>query len=355
MKGVFEKTYQVIQSSSKHQYGLSIWKVINQEITLQENQVDLTFDKLIKQLDKTCPIILHLNSDVVISKKGKTLKEFNEGLKQNEFYIDYLQTETTEFLSAIHQEYLNSIVEKFNSEKLLISSVYFGNSIRHVLPIDFDYSLETQNIEGLTLTKQLYPAFAVILTYLNPPKQLGNLNSLNISLFEQSNYQIKSRWIQLIGISVVFLGLLINFLVFQNINSKLTSVQTEQNLIQTYKLKRDSIKAQFNRLVLNQKTILKEHPPLAYMFDQIFICMPENIEMESIEYQTLLEKPSKRKKISYNSNTINLDVLTTSPIQVNKWLDSLNKRTFIKSSSIEKISLNKKGQNEVSITIKLKS
>ncbi len=131
--------------------------------------------------------------------------------------------------------------------------------------------------------------------------------------------------------SIMFVLLLVNFLLFDHYSAKRNQLEIESNGIETIKNEINQLQSDLNvkRQFIQQNNV-PENFAFAFYADRIASCVPQGIEFTELSVCPVTNKVKEDKVIGFQSNTLRLNGNATNSIPFSKFLDKINKSTWVR-------------------------
>ncbi|MEL7423959.1 MAG: hypothetical protein AAFN81_13245, partial [Bacteroidota bacterium] len=269
-------------------------------------------------------------------------------------------TQDPSILNVIRKDKLNELLATFSKHDLLVVAFYLGTTVlENLLPLlgrqsdlqapPYLISFRAGEFEGLERVS------------LETPLQMMELNNQDISshhlvcfatgiaqmidyapisfeddlLRSRQSYELNqySTWLGLAGLSVIFLSLLINFLVYSQTSRSLSKVEGELYYSEGLIAKLDSLSSQIDQRQLALGDQVVRESKLSLLGDEVAISIPEGIRLRELDLFPI-EKSSpndRRGQISYQQETILIKGETTENILINEWISKLEDMEWIEA------------------------
>lgn len=332
-----------------------------------------------------------INNNQIISKEAlMSSKDFDETsiinqafpqLNINDFYYNILTQKSQAFISICRKDYLNNMVAQFDGAKIGIKSIFLGN-----LPISFiltnqesellftsnariecknsqilkmTWSTETniieQKISGLSISnKQLLPFSAVVATLKPHTGFSQNLQSLYSQSYKQFQQEHLTKSILKFGLSVIFVVLLVNFLVFNSYFNKYNQL-AEKKII--YNNTINQIESLQKKITQSEKLVSKlaivNQPKNAFYLNRIIEITPNDLLLHSLIYQPISKKIKDEKEIELTTNVINLQGITKNHVSFLNWVDKIDAFSWVEKCEVKNYQFKENQSSEFTLQINI--
>ncbi|WP_298759106.1 hypothetical protein [uncultured Psychroserpens sp.] len=375
-------------------YGLSLKKQRN-KVNLETCFESSNLEDLKLQIPKGKPIVLVINTNSVLTKKVESKRD--DALKLvhkafpnisiDEFYYESLSQGENHFVSICRKSYVDDLLNLYASKQISIVDFTLGNLIcSNVSPyIDSDV-LQTSNaslyikeklisnielvgskseliynVNGLDIKNNYMlscsAALNTILNSQNIQSSYSNKRKALNTVFKHKNF---ARKCLKIGLSTLFIILLINILFFNHYYSAVSSLRQTNEVLEKSKTKMVRLSEEIKK---NEKTvtdILKNRSSKSsFYIDDIINQLPETIILSELNYQPLLKKIKKGSEvenqkyiiiISGQISEVNGFSLWVAQLESTSWIVSVDILSFediAKSSSSFTIKIHMKDDSEI--------
>jgi hypothetical protein len=368
--------YGIIYAAIEHQNDDEKEQLALLVLKKKKNEFRVENQKLlgsIKEVEETIPKNQHLylvvNNNQVLSKSinkelsaDKALQKSFPTIRISDFYYELIQLKEKTLVSICRKDYIHKLIDEYTNENLNIIGFTLGNnSIVHLLPFIENNFILTSNasfvknndelisyasqakkdsnlysINGLEITNNYILPLASILSYFTNAEFLtNNFQGFNESIKKQYS---QKRFFNIglkTGLGVLFISLLINFLIFDYFNKKITNLSHKAQINQSYK----------EQLLLLNNTIGKKKKMVddivnsstsktSLYFDKIGATVPGSILLISMNYQPFSAALEKEKNIVLNSKTIIIKGTSSSGIDFTNWVKVFENSDWIGSIEI---------------------
>lgn len=348
-------------------------------------------EELKKILSPKIPVCLSITGKGIILKKYMNSEGENDIISQilpfgkpKEFTFSKCENENNEsWVAIIRTEKVNSIIKTFTDIGLAILDVFIGPLIISELRFLFDKSLDKLSTSIYEIGFEENEIISIN-NFQHEPKsyQISDdkiSNNSIIALSSAFNYLIKnnqhtetkiqdviiaandfkvSMYLSIYikaGIGLLFFLLLINFMVFSNLNSQVSSLNMEISQNKALIIKEKKLNEELkNKKELLSQTGLDSPSHLAYYADFIASTRPKEIVFDEM-FLNPTEVNQYKKELETERNIIRISGNSVNSININNWLNKLNRIDFVDNAELTdlKYSNNKKTTNFI-IEIRIK-
>lgn len=329
----------------------------------------------ISKLNKKNPCYIFISNDLLITKEFEiNLNEvsYNDNSKLsflgkniNDFSIFYNYINNKIFISAIRKEKLNNIIDFFNKNKILISSIvpecnnfkYFANllSVKDTFINYKNFEIKIDNEE----VSEIHISDSTIDTN-NPNENISNASFLlaGIDYFSEDylkldeNDDFKSYKINFINFLkyklllfssafVVFIILLLNFLKFEELRNENNYLKS--NFSNNDKLSKeiDSLKKNLeNNRMIYEKFYVNFNSNNSIFIDNLISKIPNEIKLTKISICPIDETLDFNTSLQINNNIIIISGEINQSNELKKWIENIKELNWVKNIKINNIEEN---------------
>lgn len=387
---------------SIHMHDSGQISVCGLEIELMKKEVHIKqlFDcsgniqEFLKVIPNPIPICIVITgkgmlNKTLVSKDTRNDEYFNKLLPQaakQEFHCQsyYLMNEKVSF-SVMRHSQIKDLLQGFYNKKLNISALYLGNellgTLAELLPknnsiitglgqelifeensliglrsVKNDDSAISLNTDGFHLTTAHQLSFVAGLQHFSPDPNMeaSAIEEINHLKFHHRRKRIIRKY-AMIGISISFIILTINSILFLNLNSELSHLQSEISVNERYLREADELTDDIEA----KKSLLKKVNPnpgkISFYSDRIAAVLPPSIILnEMIVYPQ--ESPNKKNEVaSFNSTLILIKGLVSQNTQLYDFIRLLSDYEWIERVELTSLDKVAKGHDsEFNLKLMLK-
>ncbi len=341
------------------------------------------------QLQKGQHLFLIINNEQILFKVLKGVNDTSQkaialafpNLKIEDFYYEIYTSNDSTFIAICRKEYIDSILKEYNVlgfnvidfslgnligsqlssyvKKSTINSsnaslIFLENSISSIEKLD-NNSLTNYTINGLKLTnKQVLPLAGIIAYYTHQETTTSNFKHLSNDLSDNFKHkQIFDLGLK-VGLSIVFLLLLVSFLFFSHYSTEINSLNNELELNKSYKNSFIKLADQVDkkeRLVTNFSLTSSRS---SWYLDQIAEALPHSIILSEIQFQPLKKSIKKQKQIVIQEYIIIIKGRSNSSSNFSNWINILEQQNWIEKVMIQEYGTGKKTATVFELQIELR-
>ncbi|MEL7249946.1 MAG: hypothetical protein AAFO03_16075 [Bacteroidota bacterium] len=267
-------------------------------------------------------------------------------------------TQDPSILNVIRKDKLHQILAEFSKHGLSVVACYLGTTVlENLLPIlgrqssleappyymsfqggkfeelqrvSLDAPVQTMEFNDQNITSHRLICFATGIAQMIdyapisfkaevPPSRLS---------YELNQY---STWLGLAGLSIIFLSLLINFLVYSQTSRSLSQVEGELYYSEGLIAKLDSLSSQIDQRQLALGDQVVRESKLSLLGDQVAMSIPAGIRLREFNlFPVEKSSPSDRSgQINYQQETILIRGETTENNLINEWIGKLENMEWV--------------------------
>jgi len=367
-------------------YGIELKKNKNQVEVVNKFEFNELKDAL-RDIPKHKPAALVINTHFVITKKLesqetddlKLLHATFPNIKINDFYYEILKQDSIHFISICRKTYLDDLLIGFKAHNISLINFSLGNlmisSISDLIPeetiytnnaviqkeknqiINIDGNSESSEItyqfNDTSLSNRHLLNFCSALNLITKAKKtesyIGDKQTQALTHFKEKRFF--NQFLK-IGLSFLFILLLVNFLFFNSYYSKVNELKGTAEVLNTSKTKLVSLNDKVQKTQKIIEDILKSNSSKSsFYLDAFTQSLPNSILMSEFNYQPLSRKIKENKPIENKINTIVVSGNTLESIFFSEWISKLESFTWIEK--IEIISFEDTSKSSSEFTLKV--
>lgn len=319
-------------------------------------------------------LFLVLNNEQILSKniptagisEDRLVKTAFPTIVLQDFYVEILKNDTTSFIAICRKNVIDTLIQEYAAKGIYVIDFSLGNlAVKNVQSYIQESQIFTSNaciilennkietieiktplqeiyqINGLEVPNKYVLSFAGILSYYS-----NELHTYSSTLKKRlTNIYKQQRFFALglkYSLGFLFITLLINFLVFSSYQRKVSELQTEVSINETYKKQLTRL----NDLVIKKKKIVESissasNSKAIWYVNEISKTVPTSLYLDEINYQPL-EKPIKEEKpVVFKNNEITVKGISRNDEDLIAWKSSLEQLSWV-----EKISFTNYGKGK---------
>ena len=395
IKNLFAEMYLAIEvqiTEEGYIYHYLILKRTGNDLRIVSSGHDVKdFEQVKKNIQKGSRIIITINGKGVLVRKVKHDEDPDkEGLvskvlpnaKSHDFIIETSPINKDQaFVCLVRKELANELINLFEKDHCFVLRVIPGPlQIKHVLPLmefsgqklfvgDYKYLLNEGKILDCTMARyrkgeQIIPvageqinekllvAFAGCFEYITSKGEVQK-DLPELTLFNKNmrfyDYYSKGR---IAVIAVLFLALLINYLIFDNLNKNNKSLSNEVSSFEGIISNIEQLQEKLStKKQLVDEAGLRSTAQFSYYTDRIAQSMPEEILLEEILVFPV-KKDKRTRQLSFISRRIQVKGKLQNPSGLNNWIERLKQNDWIEEVRIIRFNHdNKKDVSDFEIEI----
>ena len=326
-------------------YGITLKKKRNQldiDACFESN----SFEDLKTHIPKHKPILLVINTASVLTKKVSSKSDdilrlvhlAFPNIKVDEFYFETISQGENHFVSICRKIYVDQLLDSYTSKQITIVGFTLGNLIySNVSPfINSDFiqtsnagisikddlisniefkSVEIEssyNINGLDIKSNYMLSCSAA---LNAVVNNQNIQSSFVNVKKEMNTAFKQKkfanQFSKIGLSTLFIALLINFLFFNHYYNSVNTLRQTTQVLGASKAKMLKLNEEVQKTEKLVADILSSSSSKSsFYIDNIINNLPEAILLNELNYQPLLKKIKQGDAIKNEEHTIIISGVT---------------------------------------------
>lgn len=378
---------EVLQLNGENKYYGILLKKKRKELDIETSFEADDIEALKTYISKDKPITLVINTDFVLTKKvqGKTSESLKlahlafPNIKIEDFYFETLSQNENHFISICRKSYVDDLLKAFNSYGLAVIDFTLGSLIsssianfvstgdiktsNSLIALEDsrirDISTErisqeiTYSINGLDINNHFILGFAAALNLVLKDSTIkSSFTDIKATLntdFQQKQF---SKHFLKIGLSALFVVLLINFLLFNHYYSEVKTLRETAQILESSKVKMLSLNEKVEKTEKMVEDVLQSSASKSSFYvDVIINNLPESILLKELNYQPLLKKIKEDKAVESHKNTILISGDSNKSIEFSQWLSQLENFEWI--ASVEILSFEDLSKSTSSFTVKL--
>jgi Tfp pilus assembly protein PilN len=340
------------------------WRISVIRTRIRNNEIDIVSSiENIKELKEAgdiirhdIPIILHIDGWGVLVKDSGT-ENSSIPTNENDFFLkEYPKPDGNgSYFSIIRVDLLKSIVDFCNSASLNVTGLSFGPFNVALLAPFFDESKElkagkwkitlnkgcinsllaesiesesTHVIGGDTITSGLLPLYASILAFFSGNRENNNFIAKSRDEFV---YGRLVKYLSILSLSIVFLLLLLNFIIWDSLRDKNTELtfevaRNEQFLLQLAE-KEKEFREKGNLVTQYIGENAKTH--YSWYADKLGSTLPSDIRLTLMDIQPLNKKQKSGIAIEYKNSLIEVEGDAGNMADISTWMRTISNEKWV--------------------------
>ncbi|MEL4309116.1 hypothetical protein [Joostella sp. CR20] len=332
---------------------------------------------------------LIINTNNVLTKieegteveEGALVHKAFPNLKLNEFFYEITNYKNSQLISICRKLHVNKCLEFFKRENILITGFSLGvSNISIVIPFinassfylrdkevtvheegavkiqTREYTERQYDVQGIILTEKELLSFANTLVFIKGiDGSKSNFRMLNEQFREDG---IHGRLFSLLlkaGIVFLLTTLAINFLFFTYYYSEIESLRQSQQVNMTNKSKITELTQTIkNKEKMIDDMILSSSSKVSYYIDKLVYEMPEEILLNTINYQPLLKDIKEDKEIQIQKNELIVSGISSESKVFSTWIEALEAYNWITKVEITSYNHSQEMASEFSVLITIR-
>ena len=344
-------------------YTLILLKKSKNELKIISQENYKNMETLVSTLKDQNHVFLVVNNSQVVTQNILTIyKEDKNAVKAafpninlKEFYYDVLNTKASTLVSICRKVEIQKILDQFSAHEISVIQFSLGNSVfKNLVPFLNDMSINTSNgvfevknraivgwkkekkilktydINGLRINTDHILPLGGILSYHNGLEiiEKDEIRKILTNSFKQKRiYFLGIRF----GLGFLLISLMINFFVFSSYSRKVSVLNDELIVSETYKKKFLNLDETvgMKKLLINNMNKTSNSKVIWYI-DRITGSVPNTVLLEQINYQPLSRIIQKDKTVEYMSEIITITGEAYDYNDLINWLSKLENIEWIK-------------------------
>jgi len=350
-------------------YGVSLKKK-KKELELDTEFELKTLNELKAHIPKGKPISLAINTNAVLTKRVQSKANIVEkvvyqafpNIKIKDFYFEVATQGDYQLVAICRRSYINDLLKRYASEGVMVIDVTLGNLGATVLSPFIDEAVIrssnaritlSQNtitemtledhqevseytVNGLTVKNTALLSFASALNLFTKSRvtQSGFVEKKQELHTTYNQKRFASQFLK-IGLSTLFLILLINFLFFNHYYNEVNTLRETAQVLEASKAKMISLNEKVQRTEKMVTDILKSSSSKSSFYANVIVNdLPESILLEEFNYQPLLKKIKEGKPIENEDDLILISGQTKAKVLFSNWVAQLEALPWIDAVNI---------------------
>ena len=365
------------------------------KVKKRKGELNTIFEKAFNEIETVAlhiqqrqPLFLVINSAKVLKKQIYSNSELNmdqrvmeafPNLELDNFYYEIMEKKGVQVVSLCKKEYVESIIDELQSHNIVPYTVSLGisaleNSLVHLQTetivgsnfklvvnneSEFKYEpiltlqQDTLNLNGLRLSNASLLSFSGIITHLSGQKTESNISKIHEPLIHGFKNKVIFDVGFKLGLGVILVTLLVNFLLFSYYRSKTQSLESisgsgyQLEMLKSIKHRVTSKEERVNK-VINAGSSRS-----MFYCDRIASLMPKSIKLDFMRYQPLMKPIREEKPIELNDNSIQISGISNDKDEFAQWTEILEDQDWIRKIEIENYIYESKRTDKFSLNIEI--
>ena len=359
----YNSSYQILELTKKRR-----------ELVISKQENYTSQKAVFESLKNKKHLFLVLNNEQILSKniptagisEDRLVKTAFPTIVLQDFYVEILKNDSTSFIAICRKDVIDTLIQEYAARGICVIDFSLGNlAIKNVQSYIQESQIFTSNaciilennkietieiktplqeiyqINGLDVSNKYVLSFAGILSYYS-----NELHTNSSTLKKRlTNIYKQQRFFALglkYSLGFLFIALLINFLVFNSYQRKVSELQTEVSINETYKIQLKGLQ----EIVAKKKKMVESmtsasNSRVIWYVDEISKTVPSSLYLDEIKYQPLAKPINEEKPIRFKNNEISVKGISRNDEDLIAWKSSLEKRTWV-----EKISFTNYGKGK---------
>jgi Tfp pilus assembly protein PilN len=376
-------------NNSIEAFNLLKLKKEKKELKIIDNKQLESIDSVFSNLKKQQHIFLTINNQHVLFKHitgtfnadELIVKNAFPSIKISEFYYQIVSTTQKHFVAICRKKYVRSLIDQYQSNNISVidfslhnlaistlnpfldqesiwssnAEIILNNSIIEDIQ-NKDVAEKKYTINNLSISNNFVLSLAGILTYyLKATNIKGNYIEFKNSLY-QLYFNKRFYYLGLRGaLSILFLVLLINFVIFSSLRKKASSLNNEILVKSNQKNALLNIKNRVDKKtkLVNSIYALSD-AKTSSLINYIGESVPSKLQLTKLEFQPIKNSIKENKEIIVLNNKINIKGISKSNKLFTNWISDLELKDWVQKVVVVNYGKGKSttAQFEFEITIK---
>lgn len=314
------------------------------------------------------PIILSIEGKGIIHKRVNNtdnthlVQQVFPNAQPNDFLVQSQEISADlRIISLIRKSAVREIINIFSAKGYHIYTIFLGPFSLNCLWSSFDQQLEKYTVDIYTINREkdriiqmdieiekpaldhytiaqevidslsLIPYSNAVSFFIHGDLGLSISEDVCLSHKEQFIYKRIFRAAAAGVLVLLFIVLLVNFLVFDNVNKRFFEAQSQFKTDLQLVTRMDSLKAEFqNKEVLIEENGLMTGTRYSFYADRIASLVPEQVALTKLDINPVLSKSGMEKELRFNRNLMLIKGQCKSGFVLDEWMDKLRNESWIK-------------------------
>jgi Tfp pilus assembly protein PilN len=302
-------------------------------------------------LFKSIPLTAGISEDRLVKTAFPTIV-------LEDFYVEVLKNNTTSFIAICRKDVIDTLIQEYAAKGIFVIDFSLGNlAVKNVQSYLQESQISTSNaciilennkietieiktpiqeiyhINGLEIPSKYILVLAGVLSYYS-----NEIYTYSSAIKKRLTNVYKQHRFFALGLqsSLGFLFglLLINYLVFINYQKKVSELQTEVLINESYKKQLTSL----NDLVTKKKKIVESissasNSRAIWYVNEISKTVPSSLYLDEIKYQPLVKPIKEEKPIRFKDNEISVKGISSNDEDLIAWKSYLEQLSWVEKIS----------------------
>ncbi len=351
----YKTSFQVLEVTKKRK-----------ELVISKQENYSSQNAVFENLKNKKHLFLVLNNEQILSKniptagisEDRLVKTAFPTIVLQDFYVEILKNDTTSFIAICRKDVIDTLIQEYAAKGICVIDFSLGNlAVKNVQSYIQESQIFTSNaciilennkietieiktplqeiyqINGLEVPNKYVLSFAGILSYYS-----NELHTYSSTLKKRlTNIYKQQRFFALglkYSLGFLFITLLINFLVFSSYQRKVSELQTEVSINETYKMQLSGLR----EIVAKKKKMVESmtsasNSRVIWYVDEISKTVPSSLYLDEINYQPLEKTIREEKPVVFKNNEITVKGISRNDEDLIAWKSSLEKLTWVEKIS----------------------
>mgnify|MGYP004701747703 CR=1 FL=1 len=371
------------------QLNILVLKKKKEEFLIEHTFTCNTPAELTKQLQKNQHLFLIINDHNVLFKKldgvydtQTTINISFPNIKIKEFYYEIYTTTSNTYISICRKDYVDKLLLTYTANRLHVVGFSLGNlSVTQLVNLIDNTTISTSNgtitfsdqkidtitittdvdlsesyeVNGLTITKnEVLPLTGILAYYTQQTTTVSNFSDTIKQLHTHFNQKRIFDIGLKMGLSIIFILLVISYLMFANYYEKTAMLTTELELHKTYKKSIISLDQEVSKKERMVNDLTLESSRVSWYLDQIVGYLPNSILLTELQYQPPINNIKEDQEILIQEHQISIKGTTNNSSDFSNFINTLNQINWIEKVTILEYGDPKNTMTQFNLLISLK-
>lgn len=348
-------SYQVLELTKKRR-----------ELVISKQENYASQKAVFESLKNRKHLFLILNNEQILFKsiplaavsEDRLVKTAFPTIVLQDFYVEVLKNDTTSFIAICRKDVIDTLIQEYAAKGIFVIDFSLGNlAVKNVQSYLQESQISTSNaciilennkietieiktpiqeiyhINGLEIPSKYILVLAGVLSYYS-----NEIYTYSSAIKKRLTNVYKQHRFFALGLQsslgFLFIALLINFLVFSSYQKKVSELQTEVLINESYKKQLTSL----NDLVTKKKKIVESissasNSRAIWYVNEISKTVPSSLYLDEIKYQPLVKPIKEEKPIRFKDNEISVKGISSNDEDLIAWKSYLEQLSWVEKIS----------------------
>lgn len=342
------------------------------------------FEALVSKIHGQKHVFLIINNEQVLTKKVPNTHTTEERLVKaafpnitlSDFYYKIYSNDQEVVVAISRKTYIDDIISKYSAEKISVIDFSLGSlSIERLIEFIDDGEICTSNawiqLKGQDIAKVEKQPISET-TYTINDLEVSNKHVLSLAgiidyyasnkVEDGIQKQLQQEYLQKrffnlgfkFALGFLFIGLLINFLIFSNYQNKDQSYSAELQINDAKKKELTGLKdLVFRKRKLVESISSSSNSKVVWYFNEISESVPSSILLKDMVFQPLNRTMKENKKVRFKEKMIEVSGVSMYDKDFTQWVGTMEKKAWIDEVGIVNYGRGKKTRSSFDLIITL--